>query len=107
MAELGSGATDALARFVVETGYHDLPRAAVEAAKVAILDGVANLLAGCSQPVARIVGPYVREMGGVPESTVAGWGYRTSPPQAAFANASSCTAWTSRSRGTPPRTARR
>lgn len=79
-------ATETLARFVVETGRDSLPGPVVEAAKVAILDGVANMLAGSTEPLADIVGGYVHEMGGTPESSVVGRGYRTSPPQAAFAN---------------------
>jgi len=80
------GATAVLSEFIAGTSYDRLPAEVVEAAKVAILDGVANLLAGSTQPVGRIVGRYVQELGGRPDCSVVGWGYRTSPPQAAFAN---------------------
>ena len=40
------GATKTLAQFIVDTSYENLPAPVVEAAKVAILDGVANMLAG-------------------------------------------------------------
>src|SRR5439155_20361284 len=86
MANFPEGATEKLARFVAETTYDDLPTAVVEAAKIAMLDGVANLLAGSTQPVGRIVGRYVEEMGGAPDCGVVGSGFKTSPPQAAFAN---------------------
>jgi len=46
------GTTEDLARFIAETHYDDLPAAVVAAAKIGILDGVANLLAGSTQPVA-------------------------------------------------------
>ena len=80
------GPTETLARFVAETTYESLPREVVDAAKVAILDGVANLLAGSTQPVGAIVGRYVRELGGVPGCSVVGQGYKTNAPAAAFAN---------------------
>ncbi|HEY7491636.1 MAG TPA: MmgE/PrpD family protein, partial [Candidatus Tectomicrobia bacterium] len=80
------GATEALARFIAETQYDDLPAAVVTAAKVGILDGVANLLAGSTQPVARIVSAYTLELGGTPVSSVIGHGFKTNPLNAAFAN---------------------
>jgi 2-methylcitrate dehydratase PrpD len=81
-----TGATQALAAFVADTSWAKLPANVVEAAKIAILDGVANLLAGSSQPVAHIIARYVRELGGAPACGVVGWGFKTNPPQAAFAN---------------------
>ena len=80
------GATATLADFVSGTRYEDLPPDVVAAARIAILDGVGNLLAGCAQPVAQVVSRYVREMGGTPACTVVGQDFRTNPPQAAFAN---------------------
>ena len=49
------GATETLARFIADSRYDDLPPEAVEAAKVGIMDGVANMLAGSTQPLADIV----------------------------------------------------
>ena len=49
------GTTEDLARFIAETQYDALPAAVVAAAKIGILDGVANLLAGSAQPVAQLV----------------------------------------------------
>jgi 2-methylcitrate dehydratase PrpD len=79
-------ATATLAEYVAEMRYERLPRAVVDATKVAILDGVANVLAGSTQPPARVVFDYVREMGGTPTSSVFGRGFKTNPPFAAFAN---------------------
>ena len=79
-------ATKTLAQFIVDTRYEDLPAAVVDAAKVAILDGIANMLGGSTQALASIIGPYVKALGGTPESTVIGWGFKTNPPSAAFAN---------------------
>ena len=49
------GTTADLARFIAETHYDDLPAEVVAAAKIGILDGVANLLGGSTQPVAQLV----------------------------------------------------
>ncbi len=67
------GATEQLARFIAETRYDTLPREVIEAAKIGILDGVANLLAGSTQPLAGIMSAYVQQMGG----TVRGPGAHT------------------------------
>ena len=80
------GATQTLAQFIVDTNYENLPAPVVEAAKIAILDGVANMLAGSTQELATIIGQYVQQSGGAPQSTVIGWGFKTNSPSAAFAN---------------------
>ena len=79
-------ATKTLAQFIVDTGYDAFPTSVVEAAKIAILDGVANMLAGSTQVLASIIGRYVQELGGSPQSSVVGWGFKTNAPSAAFAN---------------------
>jgi len=79
-------ATKTLAQFIVDTRYDQLPAPVVEAAKVAILDGVANMLGGSTQDLATIIGQYVKSLGGTPQSTVIGWGFQTNAPSAAFAN---------------------
>lgn len=79
-------ATKTLARFISEVSYESLPNEVVEAAKIAILDGVANMLAGSTQELALTFGRYVEAMGGAARSTVVGWGFKTNPPYAAFAN---------------------
>ena len=80
------GATEQLAQFVAGLRYEDIPAAVVGAAKAAITDGVAVMLAGSRQPLAGIVSGYVRELGGAPHCTVAGCGFKTNAPSAAFAN---------------------
>ena len=79
-------ATQALAQFIDDTDYDSLPAPVVEAAKIAILDGVANMVAGSVQELADIIGRYVRESGGASQASVVGWGYKTNAPGAAFAN---------------------
>lgn len=78
--------TRTLAQFIADTEFDSLPSPVVEAAKIAILDGVANVVAGSVQELADIIGRYVRDAGGSPQSSVVGWGYKTNPPAAAFAN---------------------
>ncbi|MDA0735360.1 MAG: MmgE/PrpD family protein [Chloroflexi bacterium] len=80
------GATKTLAQFIVDTSYEKLPAPVVAAAKVAILDGIANMLAGSTQELATIIGRYVQQSGGTPQSTVIGWGFKTNAQSAAFAN---------------------
>ena len=79
-------ATQTLAQFIADTEYESLPGPVVEAAKIAILDGVANMVAGSVQELADIIGRYVRDSGGTPQASVVGWGYKSNPPAAAFAN---------------------
>ena len=79
-------ATRTLAHFIADTEFENLPPPVVEAAKIAILDGVANMVAGSVQELADIIGRYVRDAGGSPQASVVGWGYKTNPPAAAFAN---------------------
>ena len=50
------GATDRLAQFITDTHYDTLPGEVVAAAKIGIMDGVANMLAGATQPPAAIIG---------------------------------------------------
>jgi len=78
--------TETLAQFIVDTKYDNLPPAVVEAAKIGILDGVANIVAGSVQELATIVGNYVKDVGGTPQSTVVGWNFKTHATNAAFAN---------------------
>jgi len=79
-------ATKTLSQFVANSRYDDFDDSVVEAAKIAILDGVANMLAGSTQELASIIGRYVQDMGGSPQSSVVGWGFKTNAPSAAFAN---------------------
>jgi 2-methylcitrate dehydratase PrpD len=79
-------ASETLAQFIVDTRFDRLPTPVVEAAKIAILDGVANVVAGSTQELADIVGQYTRDMGGADSCSVVGWGFKTNAPAAAFAN---------------------
>jgi 2-methylcitrate dehydratase PrpD len=80
------GATDILVQFISDTNYNTLPEEVVSAAKIGILDGVANMLAGATQPLAAIISQYVRQLGGTPQCSVVGHDVQTNAPSAAFAN---------------------
>lgn len=79
-------ATERIARFIASTRYDDIPPAVLGATRTIILDGLANVLAGSTQPVSEHVRRYVDRLGGRPECTVVGAGFRTNAPLAAFAN---------------------
>ena len=80
------GATARIAEFVDAVDYAKLPAHTVAAAKTGILDGIANLLAGTTQPLANIISDYTRRLGGSPLCTVVGRKFKTNAPAAAFAN---------------------
>jgi 2-methylcitrate dehydratase PrpD len=85
-ADRRTGATETLARFVTETSYDNLPADVIAAAKIGILDGIANMLAGATQPLSAIIGDYLKQIGGNPQCAVVGHDFRTNAPSAAFAN---------------------
>jgi 2-methylcitrate dehydratase PrpD len=80
------GATEQIAKFVVETSFDSIPGEAVKRAKDAIMDGLGVTLAGTVEPASKIIADFVREMGSVPQAAVIGFGFRSSAPQAALAN---------------------
>src|SRR5262247_3283087 len=75
-----------LAEFTVKTSLADCPPAAIALTRRAALDSVGVMLAGASEPCARIVRQVVRTEGALPLCTVLGSSLRTSPTWAALAN---------------------
>jgi 2-methylcitrate dehydratase PrpD len=86
MTETAMGATETLAQFIIDTHYETLPKEVVSAAKIGILDGVANMLAGATQPLAAVISAYVQQLGGAPLCSVVGQDFKSNAPSAAFAN---------------------
>src|SRR5918996_610307 len=82
------GATEKIARFVVDTGYADIPRDAVEKAKRTALDCLGAALAGVSETVSQAITGYVTKLGGPPQASVFGAGIKVSVPDATMANGS-------------------
>ena len=75
-----------LAEFVVKTSLEDCPAEAVARVRRAALDTLGVMLAGASEPVARIVRRVVRAEGGIALATVVGTALKTAPGWAALAN---------------------
>ncbi len=75
-----------LAEFVAGTVPGRIPAAARAEAKWAILDTLGVMLAGSREEVSGLVARWVRDAGGSPETTVAGWGFRAPATEAAMVN---------------------
>jgi len=82
------GATEKIARFIVDTDYRNLPREVVEKAKRSALDCIGASLAGISEPVSQTVTSYVSKLGGAPQASVYGAGIKVAVADAALANGS-------------------
>ncbi|MEE8443603.1 MAG: MmgE/PrpD family protein [Dehalococcoidia bacterium] len=80
------GTTETLAKWIVSTGYDDIPPAAYEQAKKSILDYLGTAIEGSTTPLGRIMIDHAREMGGTPQARVVATDIRTNSPSAAFAN---------------------
>lgn len=77
---------EGLTTFVIETCYETIPEEGKHRAKQCILDTIGVTLAGSNDPIHKPVMEYLREVGGNKQSTVIGFGTKTSAPHAAFAN---------------------
>lgn len=80
--------TEDLVEMLRSTRVADIPEAALDVARQVCLDGLAVMVAGAGEPLGlgRITTDYVRALGGPPDSTVIGGGFRTSALNAAYAN---------------------
>lgn len=85
--EADSGRTLAIAARVTRLRAEDLDATTVAMVKRLVADGIAVAVAGGGEDAPRIIAENAREQGCAPQSTVWGRGFRTSPAQAAFANA--------------------
>jgi 2-methylcitrate dehydratase PrpD len=79
-------ATQALATFVAETSYADLPKSLVDECKIATLDVFAAAFVGSSLPWAQRVVEMVHELGGAAEVSVVNQPWKTDISRAALAN---------------------
>lgn len=79
--------TRSIAAWIAETQFDDLPERVVRETARILLDSIGCAVAGHTTDKGRIVVDTVRTLGGSPESTVLGAGFRTSCTNAAFANA--------------------
>jgi 2-methylcitrate dehydratase PrpD len=86
MASQTSTASLRLAEFIVKSRWEDVPLAAVDAAKRAVLDTIGVMLAGVGEPAAQIVRRLAEVEGGTPLCSVLGTPLRTGAIWAALAN---------------------
>ena len=82
-----TGATAALARFIADTPHSQVPQAALDGARDAMIDTVGCALAGLQDEPCRIARELITEQGGKPQAQVWGTGLRSHAGAAAFANA--------------------
>ncbi len=80
------GATEKIARFIVDTGYEGVPCDVVEKAKRTALDCMGAALAGVTEPVSQTITGYVTKLGGSAQASVFGAGQKVSVQDAALAN---------------------
>jgi len=82
------GATEKIARFVVETGYNNMPPDAVERVKRTALDCLGAALAGIGEPVSQTMIAYATKLGGPAHASIFGAPVKVGVPDAALANGS-------------------
>jgi 2-methylcitrate dehydratase PrpD len=75
-----------LSEYIVGLRYEDLPAEVVQRAKTSTLDAIGCMIMGCCIPLGPIMIQMVRDLGGVPESTVVTGGFKTSCVNATLAN---------------------
>ena len=80
------GATETIAKWIVDTSYEDIPPDAIRVANESCFDLLGVILAGSTEPVGEIIRQYVGDLGGAPEATILASGQRTSMPNTALAN---------------------
>ncbi len=80
--------TEAFVDRILGIGYDSIPAEAVELAKHIVLDGLAVMHAGATEPlgVGRLTTAYVHAAGGTPQASVVAGGFKTSMQNAAYAN---------------------
>jgi len=78
--------TEAIASYITTLGFDDLPAAAVENAKLAVLDTIGVTLAGSQTETALQVQAFIAGSGAAGASTLLGSALRTSPELAALGN---------------------
>ncbi|MBI4525601.1 MAG: MmgE/PrpD family protein [Deltaproteobacteria bacterium] len=84
------GITARLADCIGSVDFRELPEEVRAVAKVVVLDGLANILAGSTQPLGEILIRHISALGGVPTATIIGTAAKTNAPYAAYANAAFC-----------------
>src|SRR3989442_3182812 len=87
-ASQGPGAVEQLAEWVLTQRVQDIPGAAVDQAKLLLLDAIGCGYAAFDEVAAHAVLETLKEMGGAPQCTVLGSTTKTSAPNAVLVNGS-------------------
>lgn len=80
------GATARVANFLAQVRFADLPAETIESAKIFVLDLIGCSLGAMRTEEVRIAAEVTRLVGGTPESSAIGLGFKTSCQNAAFLN---------------------
>jgi len=78
--------TRKLSELICETQFAQIPSGVLEYSKSLVLSALGAMVAGAMLPTAKIMTKYIQRMGGNPEATVMGAGFRSSVENAAMAN---------------------
>jgi 2-methylcitrate dehydratase PrpD len=78
--------TGKISEFIVETRTKDIPRKALDLAQMGITDFCGVALAGSREKQSGILKDYAQKMGGTPQASVIGGGFKTSTYLAALVN---------------------
>ncbi|MBI4083206.1 MAG: MmgE/PrpD family protein [Candidatus Lambdaproteobacteria bacterium] len=81
--------TETLCRRILATTRDSLSDTVIARAHQVVLDGLGVAVAGTEEQAPRILADHLREMGAAPSCTAIGFGFKTSPVQAAYLNGAS------------------
>lgn len=70
------GVTEDLSKFITNISYTDFPPHTVQFAKELMLKYIASVVAGTREPVAPKITKYIRQLGGTPEASTIGGGFK-------------------------------
>lgn len=86
MQEVKSIITERISHFISSLQAEDIPQDAINLARLGVSNFIAVALAGSKEEQSKIVTDYARRMGGVPEASIIGDDFKTSPYLAALVN---------------------
>lgn len=81
-----AGLTKAIANFVVQSSFNEVPQEVVRIAKNAMIDCIGVTIPGSREDASLILQKYVQELGGMPKASLIGTSIKTTGPLAALAN---------------------
>ena len=79
--------TETMAKYAANLKYEDIPKETIDLVKILILDYISCAYGGVQTESGRIAAEFAREFSEKGKCTVIGYGYKSAPYNAAFANA--------------------